>query len=87
MVRLRNLEKLHRMGNHRRDLQQEIMPKLEALVASQQELLEQQAALLNTQAIRIAELETMVFGKKKKPKQPPGRRGFIVRRSPVLSYP
>jgi hypothetical protein len=71
MVRLRNLEKLHRMGNHRRDLQQEIIAKLEALVANQQELLEQQDAMLNTQAIRIAELETMVFGKKKKSKKPP----------------
>jgi len=71
MVRLRNLEKLHRIGKHRRDLQHEIIAKLEALVANQQALLEQQDVMLNTQAIRIAELETLVFGKKKKPKKPP----------------
>lgn len=70
MIRLRNLEKLHRIGKHRRDLQQEIIAKLEALVDSQQELLEQQDSMLNTQAIRIAELEVMVFRKTNKSKQP-----------------
>jgi hypothetical protein len=65
MIRLRNLEKLRRLSNHRRTLQDEMIAKLQALVESQQELLDQQDAMLKTQAIRIAELETMVFGKKK----------------------
>lgn len=67
LIRLRNLEQLHRISKQMRSKKDELiatqaeqLDKLEVLVTKQQEFIE-------TQAIRIAELETMVFGKKKRP--------------------
>lgn len=67
LVRLRNLEQLHRLSKQMRSKKDELIAtqteqidKLKVLVTGQQEFIE-------AQAIRIAELETMVFGKKKRP--------------------
>jgi transposase len=67
LIRLRNLEQLHRISKQMRNKKDELiaaqaeqLDKFEALVIKQQEFIE-------TQAIRIAELEAMVFGKKKRP--------------------
>ena len=67
LIRLRNLEQLHRISKQMRSKKDELiaaqaeqLDKLEAFVTKQQELIE-------AQAIRIAELEAMVFGKKKRP--------------------
>jgi len=66
MVRLRNLEELYRRSKQRRRLQDELVAGLQALVENQNQLMEQQDKIIATQAIRITELETMVFGKKKR---------------------
>ena len=67
LIRLRNLEQLHRISKQMRNKKDELiatqaeqLDNLEVLVTKQQEFIE-------TQAIRIAELETIVFGKKKRP--------------------
>jgi len=67
LVKLRNLEKLHSLTKHRRDIQDELIANLRLLSEQQQDLLTKQDALIDSQAIRIAELEAMVFGKKKRP--------------------
>lgn len=67
MIRLRNLEKLYKLSKQRYNLQNKQIATLKRFSAKQQELLNDQMVLIETQAIRIAELETMVFGKKKKP--------------------
>lgn len=70
LVRLRNLERLHAHAQqHIVELKAE-NKELRTVVASQDDR-------LNTQAMQIAELQAMVFGKKKKPPA-----GTVV---PVLS--
>ncbi|HUD10363.1 MAG TPA: hypothetical protein VMR28_01675, partial [Candidatus Saccharimonadales bacterium] len=71
MIRLRNLEKLYKLSKQRNNLQNKQIATLKRLSTKQQELLDDQMVLIETQHIRIAELEAMVFGKKKKP--PVGR--------------
>jgi transposase len=67
MIRLRNLEKLYKLAKQRHNIQNKQIAILKQLSDSQQELLSKQLILMEDQAIRIAELETMVFGKKKRP--------------------
>lgn len=67
MIRLRNLEKLYKLSKQRHNLQNKQIAALKRLSTKQQALLDDQMVLIETQAIRIAELEAMVFGKKKKP--------------------
>lgn len=67
MIRFRNLEKLYKLSKQRHNLQNKQIATLKRLSTRQQELLDDQMVLIETQAIRIAELEAMVFGKKKKP--------------------
>jgi transposase len=67
MIRLRNLERLYKLSKQRHNLQNKQIATLKRLSTGQQELLDDQMVLIETQAIRIAELEAMVFGKKKKP--------------------
>lgn len=67
MIRLRNLEKLYKLSKQRQNLQNKQVAALKRISTRQQDLLDDQMVLIETQAIRIAELEAMVFGKKKKP--------------------
>jgi transposase len=57
---LRNLKRLYQQAKLREAAKDVRIAELEAVVASQQ-------ARLDTQAIQIAELQTMVFGKKRQP--------------------
>lgn len=76
MVELRNLRRLHA-----RDRQQ--IAELKAENKELRALVVAQETRLNTQAIQIAELQTMVFGKKKKP--PTGTVVPVLSRSPKQS--
>lgn len=67
MVRLRNLEKLHRASKQMRTKKDELIAIQAEQIDRLEELLTRQSKLIETQAIRIAELEVMVFGKKKRP--------------------
>ncbi len=67
LVRLRNLEKLHSLSKQMRSKKDEFIQLQAEQIEKLQELANHQQALLETQAIRIAELEAMVFGKKKRP--------------------
>ena len=60
MVELRNLRKLHAASREREKLKDARIFELETIVAAQQ-------AQLEKQAMQIAELQQMVFGKKKRP--------------------
>lgn len=60
MTELRNLRKLYAASRKREKLKDARITELEAIVVSQQET-------IDTLKIQIAELQTMVFGKKKRP--------------------
>jgi len=72
MVELRNLRKLHAAARQREILKDARIRELEAALATQQ-------ATIDTLKIQMVELQTMVFGKKKKPPT-----GTVV---PVLQVP
>ncbi len=67
MIRLRNLEKLHRVSKQMRTKKDELIEAQAKQLDNFEVLASQQQELIETQAIRIAELEAMVFGKKKRP--------------------
>jgi transposase len=67
LVRLRNLEKLHRVSKQMRSKKDELIQLQAEQIEKLQDLATRQQELLDAQAIRIAELETIVFGKKKRP--------------------
>jgi transposase len=67
MIRLRNLEKLHRISKQMRDKKDELIKLQAEQIENLEKGLDTADQLIQAQAIRIAELETMVFGKKKKP--------------------
>lgn len=60
MVELRNLRVLHAAAREREQLKDARILELETIVAEQQ-------AVIATLQIQIAELQAMVFGKKKRP--------------------
>lgn len=82
MIRLRNLERLYKLSKQRQNLQNKQVAALKRLSTKQQDLLDDQMVLIETQAIRIAELEAMIFGKKKKP--PIGKSGDKDQDKPAL---
>lgn len=67
MVRLRNLEKLHRASKQMRNAKDELINLQKQQIVDLKEGNKLRDELIETQAIRIAELEAMIFGKKKKP--------------------
>lgn len=67
MIRLRNLEKLHRVSKQMRGKKDELIAAQAERINKLEELANRQNEFIETQAIRIAELEAMVFGKKKRP--------------------
>lgn len=75
MVRLRNLEQLHRISKQMRNKKDELIALQKEHIANLEQGLDTADKLIKAQAIRIAELETMVFGKKKHP--PAGGLGRI----------
>lgn len=74
MIRLRNLEKLHRVSKQMRSKKDELIKLQTEQIEGLEKGLDVADQLIKAQAIRIAELESMVFGKKKKP--PIGTAGF-----------
>lgn len=66
MVRLRNLEKLHRIAKQMRTTKDELIATQAAQITNLEETVALQDKMLSEQAVLIAELQTMVFGKKKR---------------------
>ena len=67
MVELRNLRRLHLLAGKRAASQQVVIAIQKGKIATLKEQIAILRQLVDTQNIRIAELETMVFGKKHRP--------------------
>jgi len=67
MQALHNLQHLHAIARDRMAKQDEIIKLQNQQIERQEEADRLRDELIETQAIRIAELEAMIFGKKKKP--------------------
>lgn len=67
LTRLRNLEQLHRVSKQMQSKKDELIATQAEQIDTLEVLVTEQQKLIETQNIRIAELEAMVFGKKRKP--------------------
>ena len=65
LIRLRNLEKLHSISKQMRSKKDELIKLQSEQIEDLEKGLAVADQLIDAQAIRIAELETMFFGKKK----------------------